>query len=168
MQIQKLSTSHHVRTLTPDDITMIYELAKQNTLFYQHCPPMVSYQSIAEDLKALPPNTTYDDKYFLGFFQDDVLIAIMDLIFNYPDRHTAFIGLFMVAKKSQNKGIGSNIIRETCDFIKQAGYDRIRLGYVKTNLQSKAFWQKNGFLPTGCESRQPQYTIVIMQKELNK
>ncbi len=168
MQIEKLSDSYHVRTLTSDDIMVILELAKQNTLFYQHCPPMVSYQSIAEDLKALPPNTTYDDKYYLGFFLDDTLIAIMDLIFNYPDQQTAFIGLFMVAKNMQNKGIGSKIIQEASAFIKQAGYAHIRLGYVKTNHQSKAFWQKNAFLPTGCESIQPQYTIVIMQKELNK
>lgn len=43
------------------------------------------------------------------------------------------------------KGIGSKIIKDTCEYLKMLGYKRVRLGVDKGNPQSIAFWQKNHF-----------------------
>ena len=37
-----------------------------------------------------------EDKYYLGFFAGDELVAVMDLILNYPKADIAFIGFFMM------------------------------------------------------------------------
>ena len=76
-------------------------------------------------MEALPPNKSYDDKYYIGFFENDSLVAIMDLILGYPTEEIAFIGLFMTNVQYQNKGIGSNIIRDTCDYLNDLGYKNI-------------------------------------------
>lgn len=166
MDITKLSHKYTVRFLTDTDIPMIYDLAAGNPLFYRHCPPFVTKESIADDMKALPPNKSYKDKYYIGYFNGAQLVAIMDLIMGYPYFNTAFIGFFMVDKSVQGMGTGTFIISECSAYLKSMGYSCIRLGYVKGNPQSEAFWEKNGFVKTGVESKQDRYTVVVMRKEL--
>ncbi len=35
-------------------------------------------------MTALPPGKAMEDKWFVGFYDGDCLIAVMDLILNYP------------------------------------------------------------------------------------
>ena len=55
MNIQFLSNRYTIRALLPQDAEMIYEVLKANTIFYQFHPPMVTVESILEDMEALPP-----------------------------------------------------------------------------------------------------------------
>ena len=164
MNIAELSLQYAVRKLTVEDVDCIYELSAENPMYYEYCPPFVTKESILADMKALPPGMTYKDKFYIGFFQNEKLVAVMDLILHYPDAHTAFIGLFMVSGAAQGKGIGSGIVNECFRYIGSQGYHFIRLGYVKGNLQSESFWKKNGFEETGTECDNGSYTIVVMQR----
>lgn len=155
-----------VRRLTPDDLPLIFSLSAGNPQFYRYCPPAVTRESILQDMRALPPGKTLADKFYLGFFEQENLIAVMDLIFGYPDRHTAFLGLFMMRRERQGQGIGSAIIRECFDFAKQRGMRTIRLAFAKGNRQSEGFWKKNGFEETGVETDKGAYTAVVLQKRI--
>ena len=145
MKIKDLSKTFYVRKLDKDDIEMIYDLSYKNHIYYQYHPPFVTRESILDDMKALPPGKSYDDKYYIGFFENDSLVAIMDLILDYPTKGIAFIGLFMTNIQYQHKGIGSNIISEITMSLKSLGYRKIRLGVDKGNPQSYSFWSKNNF-----------------------
>ena len=103
----------------------------ENKIYYQYHPPFVTKESIVEDMKALPPNKGYDNKYYIGFFEEDSLSANMDLILGYPTDEIAFIGLFMTNVHHQNKGVGSNIIQDVCNYLKQLGYKKVRIGVDK-------------------------------------
>lgn len=46
----------------------------------------------------------------------------MNLILGYPTDEIAFIGLFTTNMHYQNKRVGSNIIRDVCNYLKQLGY----------------------------------------------
>ena len=48
-------------------------------------------------------------------------------------------------KHDQNKGVGSNIIGDVCNYLGQLGYRKVRIGVDKGNPQSNSFWKKNGF-----------------------
>ena len=61
--------------------------------------------SILSDLVALPPGKLPDDKYYVGFFRGETLLAQMDLIADYPERAMAYIGLFMMEASVQQAGI---------------------------------------------------------------
>lgn len=95
-----------------------------------------------------------------------MLIAVMDLISGYPNEETAYIGFFMVNQQVQKKGVGTAVIREVCQFLKQIGFSYIRLAYVKGNPQSEAFWIKNNFESTGREAETRGCKVVVMQKNL--
>ena len=145
MDIRLLSKKYKVRTLGIHDVDTIYEMCCKNEIFYQYHPPFVTKESIVADMSALPPNKRSDDKYYIGFFEGDSLVANMDLILGYPVDEIAFIGLFMTNIHDQNKGVGSNIIGDVCNYLGQLGYQKVRIGVDKGNPQSNSFWKKNGF-----------------------
>ena len=165
IDLKGLSAVYQVRCLAPKDIPNILKLCKTNPYYYKHCPPRPTVDTIKKDMLALPPKTTKKDKKYVGFFKGNELIALMDLILNYPDDKTCFIGLFMMNKKYQNRGIGSEIVRNSLVYLKKF-YEKVRLGYVSTNEQSKNFWLKNGFKETGKEYKQPKYLVKVMEQEL--
>ena len=159
-----LSERYQVRRLTEADVEAIYRLCADNPLFYQHCPPFVTRESIRADSRALPPGKTAADKYYLGYFQGDKLAAVLDLILDYPRAQTAFVGFFMLARQLQGRGVGSAIVAGALQALARQGYTHVRLGYVKGNPQSEAFWLKNGFCPTGIETRPASYTVVVLER----
>lgn len=167
MNILELSQQYSIRLLNDNDLNDIFEICLNNPLYYQYCPPVPSIETIKSDMVALPPNKTLDDKYYLGYFNQDELICIIDLIDHYPNDNAVFIGFFMVKKEYQKKNVGSNIISDLGSYFKKEGYEEIRLGYIKGNPQSKAFWEKNGFKPTGVIAHDELYDIIVMQKWLN-
>lgn len=166
MDIAGLSGTYEVRKLGEADVDIVYELSVGNPMFFEYCPPYVTKESILDDMKALPPKTSYEDKYYIGFFHKGRLLAVMDLVFHYPNKETAFIGLFMMQKESQGKGIGSEIIKECLDVIKAQGYHSVRLCFAKGNPQSEAFWRKNGFMERNMEFAMEGYISVAMEKKL--
>ncbi|MCM1155093.1 MAG: GNAT family N-acetyltransferase [Roseburia sp.] len=166
MEIHKLSTAYKVSVLSESDIPTILSLCQKNPQYYRYCPPAVSDESIRNDMQALPEGKPAADKYYLGFWNDTRLIAVMDLIMAYPDKETAFIGFFMMNMDMQGKGIGSKIIEEACDYLKEQ-FSFIRLGVVEGNKQAEHFWRKNGFVPTGQITQTKEYRIVGMKKALS-
>lgn len=164
-KIQELSSVYQVRKLIKKDVPTILELAKTNSYYYKCVPPAVTAEAIEKDMKALPPNTTLKDKFYVGFFKDRELITILDLIFNYPNSQSIFIGFFMMHKKYQGQGIGSRIIQEILSHV-PSQYIEAHLGVSKTNEISKKFWQKNGFRLTGKEYKQPLYTVLMMARKI--
>jgi GNAT superfamily N-acetyltransferase len=117
-------------------------------------------------MKALPPRKTMEDKYYLGFYEGDVMLAVMDLILGFPNEETAFVGFFMMNKEYQGKGIGTALMQEVYTYLKQFGFKFVRLGFAKGNLQSEHFWLKNGFVRTGVEAQNEGYVVVVLHKEL--
>lgn len=166
IDVKKFSNEYDVRVLTKYDVDDVYALCKKNTFYYKHCPPLVTIDSIYHDMKALPPNKTLADKYYVGFYKDNTLIAVMDFINAYPFMDYAFIGFFMMNVDHQNKGIGSSIIDYLCKYLCEVGFKGIRLGWVESNQKAENFWQKNGFVRTGVTSKLDAYTIVIADRIL--
>ena len=165
VEIQLLSNTYKVTVLNQTDIPSILNLCSGNPQYYQYCPPAVTEDSIKKDLSALPDGKTLEDKYYLGFWMDNELVAVLDLILKYPNEKTAFIGFFMMNASMQGKGIGSCLIEEACAYLKEQ-FSFVRLGYVKGNKQSQNFWTKNLFCPTGVIAHTDSYDIVIMERTL--
>ena len=166
LDINAFSNQYEVRLIKDTDVRQIYMFCRQNVLYYQYCPPFATEDSIRKDMAALPPKKTADDKYYVGYFDRHGLAAILDLILEYPNKDTAFIGFFMTDASIQNKGIGSTIITDLCAYLSGIGIPYIRLGWVKGNPQAEHFWHKNGFEETGITCETDGYTVIVAQRAL--
>ncbi|NQG97197.1 GNAT family N-acetyltransferase [Streptococcus suis] len=144
MKISLFSSRFQVRKLTEADLEQVLALYQTNPLYFEHFPPLPSLESLANDLVTCPPEKSLSDKYFLGFWEHNRLVAILDLIDGYPTEDTAYIGLFMVEQAYQGRGLGSTLVEEIIAGL-PGRLKKVRLGYVSSNPQAKAFWIKCGF-----------------------
>lgn len=165
MELTKLSSRYNVRRLDRSDVDIIFDLCIRNEIFYQYHPPFATRESILEDMKALPPDKGYEDMFYVGFFDGEVLIAVMDLILGYPQDNAAYIGFFMMNQNYQGKGIGTKIINACSSYLADLGFVKIRLAFDKGNPQSEAFWTKNKFIKTG-EEVQAEYGVHVPMERM--
>ena len=166
--VSHFSGTYRVRKLTESDIPAVVALCSGNPQFYQYCPPFVSEQTVLHDMQALPPKKTRADKFYLGYFEGERLIAVLDCIRAFPNESTAFLGFFMVERSMQGKGTGTAMISELCAHLKQSGVSAVRLGWVKGNPQSEHFWYKNRFHETGVTYETNGYTVVVAERRLEE
>ena len=165
IELNKLSNHYQVKKMTLDDVDEIYDLCKKNKYYYQYCGKLLKKEYIQQDLEITPPNIPIEQKYYVGFYKQHELIAIMDFIDGYPSDDTAFVGFFMMNIDKQGKGIGSQMTQELFTYLKQLGYQKIQLGIDKDNPQSNHFWKKQG-LNVVREVVQEQGTILVAEKLL--
>ena len=165
LEYETLSPRHTIRRLSEADADAILSLCLENTQYYAYCGKQPSRALILEDLILTPPGKDLSDKYYLGFYDGPVLIAVMDLIDGYPAPETAFIGFFMMRKALQGRQIGSGLIEDVCESLKARGFASVRLGIDKGNPQSTHFWKKNGFAVIR-EIEQDGWTVLLAEKTL--
>lgn len=96
-------------------------------------------KSIESDMVALPDNVDFKDKYYVGYFKNEKLIAVLDLIDGYPKKDIVFIGFFMMDISIQKNGVGSAIVNELIDYLTTLKYKEVRLGWINGNLQVDTF-----------------------------
>ena len=166
LNIEKLSTDYQVKRLTVGDAGKTYALVETNSNYYNFCPPRPNRHTILEDIKVVPANKTLDDKFYVGFYDQEKLVAVMDLIYQYPNEQSAWMGFFMVDAKYQGQGIGSKIMADVTAELKRSGLTLIELSYPKGFAQSEHFLLKNGFIKDGREIAVPGYTVIVMGKQL--
>ncbi|HEM3622590.1 TPA: GNAT family N-acetyltransferase [Streptococcus suis] len=167
MKISQFSNHYKVRKITEADLEQVLALYQTNPLYFEYFPPLPSLESLANDLVDCPPGKEPTDKYFLGFWDKERLVAILDLIDGYPTAEIAYIGLFVVDSRLAGQGLGSKIIAELLSQL-ATHFKKVRLGYVESNPQASHFWSKVGFCPTGEVKELAGKTIVIAEYALDE
>lgn len=165
MDLSALSKRYSIRRMDDSDADSILELCRGNTQYYLYCQARPSREQILNDLHITPPGIDPSAKYYIGFYEGNTLVAVMDLIDGYPAPGTAFIGFFMMRKEFQGNQAGSAIIQETAAYLKTLGMTAIRLGIDKGNPQSTHFWKKNGFVVKE-EIDRGGWTVLLAEKTL--
>ena len=165
MDLSALSKCYSIRKMDDSDADSILELCRGNAQYYLYCQAEPSREQILNDLHITPPGIDPSDKYYIGFYDGNTLVAVMDLIDGYPAPGTAFIGFFMMRKEFQGNQVGSAIIQETAAYLKTLGMTAIQLGIDKGNPQSTHFWKKNGFVVKE-EIDRGNWTVLLAEKTL--
>lgn len=151
--------------MNDSDAEAILEFCKENTQYYEYCQAEPTLEQVLSDLHLAPPGIGPEDKYYVGFYQDDDLVAVMDLVDGFPEDSIVFIGFFMMSKRLQGQEIGSSMIREVSEYMKNVGMTYVRLAIDKGNPQSTHFWKKNGF-NTIYEADRDGHTLLVAEKKL--
>ena len=165
IDISMLSNQYIIRRLNDSDTDDILDFCQKNTMYYQYCGVEISKDQVLNDLHITPPGVDIADKYYVGFFNGEEMVAVLDLIDGYPEPDIGYIGFFMMNAALQGKQIGSEIIQDVCSYLKQIGKTAIRLGIAKDNPQANHFWKKNGFTVIK-EVERDGWTILVAEKKL--
>ena len=161
LDIDSLSTSHQVRRITPADISDVYTLCKSNQKYYKYLNAAPTVESLTEIISRVPDGVETTDKHFVGFYENDHLISVLELITGYPEKDDAFIGWFMVDGHRQRQGIGSQIFADVRAAMKGQGYDYLSLSCEKEHTEAIAFWQSQGFKASSEDSMRIQFAREI-------
>ena len=165
--ISMFSKNYIVRRMDDSDAAEILNLCKGNPMYYQYCNMEPSREQILSDLHITPPGVTASDKYYVGFYQNKELVAVMDLIDGYPKPDYGYIGFFMMHAAFQKQQIGSTIVRDVCVYLKQIGKTAVRLGIAEDNPQANHFWKKNGFRIVD-KVKMDGWTALVAEKDLKR
>ena len=165
INVLKLSTKYEVREMRDSDAESILDLCPGNALFYQYCEAKPTLEQVLNDLHITPPDISMSDKYYVGFCEDNTLVAVMDLIDGYPNAGIAYIGFFMMNPTYQGNQMGTAIISEVIDYLRSIGKTAVRLAIDKGNPQSTYFWKKNGFMIIS-EADVNGWTKLVAEKQL--
>ena len=145
MDIEKLSRRFAVRALHEADAEAVLRFCEKNTTYYQYCGMEPTLEQIRGDMTLLPEGAAPGQKHYVGFYDGDTLVAVMDIIEAYPDAESCYIGFFMVNSALQGRGIGSAVVAEAAEYLGSIGVRRLRLAIARDNPQATHFWYKNSF-----------------------
>lgn len=155
-----------VKKLDESSIFEVFEICENNKKYYEN---YLHENANIEETKTiftdLPPNTTFSQKFVLGFYNNQKLLAFCDLILNYPNTQSAMIGLLMVDQNFQGQGIGKNIVKKILEVLKLKSIKFCEIGVIDNNIEGLAFWQKMGF-DSYSQKTQDKLTFIKMRKKL--
>lgn len=147
-----------------DDLFDLYRATPEYFLTVKGRRPEV--RDAVDALTSVPPGRGCT-KVFGGYFLANELIGCSDLVFGYPDRFVAYIGLLLFREDMQSNGYGSWAHRTLCEAAVSKGYRRMRLSIIDTNAKAKQFWIVQGYREIATQHTE-HYTgdILVLEREL--
>ena len=99
---------------------------------------------------SLPPGMHAADKFTVGFYADDRIKGIAEVVRGWNAPHKAIIGLLLLTPASRGRGLGQNAV-EAIEAMAQTwpGVDTLRIAVIDNNDAAFVFWRRMGFTETG-------------------
>ena len=144
IDITKISKTYTVRMLNDEDLDSILKLCQGNTVFNQYWKEEPTKELLQDDMHSLPDGAEINNKYYMGLYKDNLLVAIMSYIDQWPTSDAGCLEFFMVDISFQGKGTGTSMLQEFFDYLKDIGRTRVVFGVVADNPQANNFLAKNG------------------------
>jgi len=96
-----------------------------------------------------PPGLSADDGYRAGLFDGEVLLALAEMSFSYPQPGDSYLGLMMVRATARGQGAGGRMLRHLEGVARTRGAAQMVLAVLDANPRGRAFWHREGFRDTG-------------------
>lgn len=161
---------YSIHELLPEDSELIQELFDKclDYMLLVDGRPAVDNSGSAA-FTEIPPGSSLNDHFIFGILdQQNTLAGLLDAIQNYPDEHSWWIGLLLIAPESRSQGLGRLVVKGFEDFIRSGNGQVIMLGVVEENQRAYEFWKGMGFefiSRTGPSLYgEKTHTIIIMSK----
>lgn len=96
---------------------------------------------------------------------EDGFIGVIDFLHKNPNDGFPWLGLLMVHRDCQTKGIGRSIFHEFEKLLIKRSIDTLRLGVLQSNPSAKKFWITVGFTYV-CTKSWNDKPVDVMEKAL--
>ena len=134
-----------LRSIDLSEEAVLQDLLESIPRYFQAidgCPPALS--TAHELLREMPRWTGNCQKADFFIESNGKPVGGIDILFNYPEEHVAFIGLFFIIEPLQNSGYGRQAYKELESMLVSTGIKAIECGVVDLNPVG-GFWGKMGF-----------------------
>lgn len=148
--------SRTIKAATPEDRTVLLQHWQQLAVYLpeQHSQPFG--QLVPEERFSMLENTLDDTlraKHAQIFLAEEAnqILGSVSLVLNqqigYSQPDSGVIFNLWVEAEFRNNGVGTELVRQGCDWLRSQKADSVQAGWQPSNLTAHGFWQKLGFIP---------------------
>ena len=101
------------------------------------------------NIDAVPPGFDPQYKCYIGLWEQERCIAILDFLVGYPNPECLYIGLLLVHGSLHGKGTGRKIVTSLLDAAQKQGLNTAKVAVCTANSKAIAFWSSLSFAKTG-------------------
>jgi len=123
-------------------------------------------QAAADFFTDCPPGCDPAASHRLGLFAAGRLSGLAELSFGFPKAGDAYLGLMILAPRLRGAGQGPVLLAEVERLARAAGSPALFLGVIEANPRGRAFWERQGFRPTGVTRQDARNVTHRMVKPL--
>lgn len=137
-----------VRPLSPADRVAVEELFADDGGYAERVHGRSAAPEDVHDLfTARPPECEAEQKHTMGLWTEDELVGVADLLVDYPEAGTNYLGLLQIRADRKGLGLAAQFHRELMALFR--GGSVWRLSVVDSNREVVGFWQRMGYTLTG-------------------
>lgn len=148
MLLQRLDflLPYTVKRLTPADVDEILALQAKHSEYHQHYQTSpVTKADILAELETLPPKAVPEQKFYLGFYAQDELVVLVDLVLDHPQANCTWLGLVMTEKTKLRQHYATKVLTALRSALKREGYKELMTSSALSDVNAQAFLNAQGF-----------------------
>lgn len=146
-RISIFSAPYFVHELTEKDLPQMLVLEKSQADYLNlQGKSNLTVDEIKSDLTSVPLSVNQNQKWTLGFFKDEKLVAIIDFLTDYPQVQTVWIGLFLVSKADEGKGIATHLSKALFKSLKSEQFTNVQTLKYEQETTNQILLEKLGFI----------------------
>jgi GNAT superfamily N-acetyltransferase len=158
-----------IRDLRPDEAPLVAQ-------FYRAAPDywLLAEGALDPDRQAAefftdcPPGADPALTHRLGLFLDTRLSGVAEVSFGFPAPGDAYLGLMLLGPWAQGLGHGRGLLAHVEALARARQAPALYLAVLEANPRGRAFWDREGFAPTGLSRTDPDtgHTLHRLVKPL--
>jgi GNAT superfamily N-acetyltransferase len=106
-----------------------------------------------KELTFAAPGKTVDDSFYFGVYEDEELIAFVQLLRDFPKPAEWFLGLLMLDPAHRSRGLGAEIHGQVVDWLGAQGATTLWIAVLSQNEGALRFWTRMGYVERERQTR---------------
>ncbi|MCB6179204.1 GNAT family N-acetyltransferase [Rhodobacter sp. Har01] len=139
-----------IRELSPQEAPLVARFYRDAPDYWLFAEGAVDPdRQAAEFFTDCPPGCDPAASARLGLFLQGRLSGVAELSFGYPGPQDAYLGLMLLGPWAQGAGHGRAFLAHVEGLARALGAPMLYLAVLEANPRGRAFWDREGFRPTG-------------------
>lgn len=139
-----------IRELFPSETALVAQFYREAPEYWLLAEGRVDpAHQASEFFTDAPPNCNPDESDRLGLFLQQRLSGVAELSYGFPEASDAYLGLMLLGPWAQGAGHGKTFLAHAETLARKRHAPQLYLAVLDANPRGRAFWEREGFKPTG-------------------
>lgn len=151
-----------IRRLDPSEAPLVAALYREAPDYWLLAEGSVNPdRQAAEFFTDGPPGCDPTLSHHLGLFVNGRLSGVAEVSYGFPEPQDAYLGLMLIGPWAQGAGHGRSLLAHVETLARNRNAARLYLAVLDANPRGRAFWQREGFSPTGLSRKDPDTGHIL-------